>query len=260
MDRLGTEKKIAPYAAQFVPVKLNINSKEYRVWSTDLKKTSKGTGVPYIYVVRSDGETLYGGGGALPGDKLGMMLASTLQNSGRVLSAKEVDTLGAIVERYESSVEAGDIAGAVKALNKTGRMGAPGQIASYAKAASKVNELASTAATEVVAKLEELNGSIESGETSDQLTAVLASQKLESDYGGLKILKPEFSKFEKTIGKNKEITQLVKEAKIISAASSASSKTAKQRALEKLQALIDSTQIDEVKTKAKSVLEELSSS
>ena len=257
---MGTEKKIAPYAAQFVPVKLDVNSKEFRSWKSDLKETSKGSGIPYIYVVRSDGETLYGGGGALPGDKLGMMLASTLQNSGRVLSAKEVNTLGSVIERYESSIEAGDIAGAVRALNKTGRMGAPGQIASYAKAASKVNELAATAATEVVAKLEELNGSIESGETADQLTSILASQKLESDYGGLKILKPEFSKFKKALGKNKEITQLVKEAKIINAAGSASSKAAKKRALEKLQALIDSTQIDEVKTTAKSVLEELSSS
>lgn len=257
---MGTEKKIAPYAAQFVPVKLDVNSNEFRSWSKDLKETSKGTGVPYIYVVRSDGETLYGGGGALPGDKLGMMLASTLQNSGRVLSAKEVDTLGTVVERYESSIEAGDIAGAVKALNKTGRMGVPGQIASYAKAANKVNELAKTAATEVVAKLEELGGSIESSETGDQLTAILASQKLESDYGSLKILKPEFSKFKKALGKNKEISQLVKEAKIISAANSASSKTAKKRALEKLQQLIDSTEIDAVKTTAKSALEELSSS
>jgi len=215
LNRLGTDKKIAPFAAQFVPVKLDVNSSEFRSWESDLKKTNNNKAVPYVFVVRSDGETLYGGGGSLPGDKLGMMLASTLQNSGRVLSAKEIDTLGTVVERYESSIEAGDIAGAVKALNKTGRVGVPGQIASYARAASKVNQLADTAATEVVAKLQELAGSVESSETSDQLTAILASQKLERDYGALKILKPEFAKFKKALGKNKAISQLVKESKII---------------------------------------------
>ena len=257
MNRLGTDKKIAPFAAQFVPVKLDINSSEFRAWSRDLKNTGKDNGVPHIYVVRSDGETLYGNGGGLAGDKLGMMLSSTLENSGRVLTAKEVEKLSAAAEQFQNLQGSGDIAGAVKAINKIGRIGVPGQIASYAEAANQVNKLATSSATEVVTKLQESGATIESGETAEIVEAVLASMKLQSDYSGLKILKPEFAKFKKALGKNKEISQLVKEAKVINSAATASSNSAKKRALTKLQELIDTTEIDEIKAAAKLELDEL---
>ncbi len=256
---METDQKIAPYAAQFVPVKLDVNSDEFRAWSRDLKETGEGGGIPYIYVVRSDGETLYGQGGALPGDKLPAMLATSLQNSGRVLSTREVESLTTAAQRFTNLQGSGDMAGAIKALNKIGRLGTPGQVASYAQSANKVNELANAAATEVTAQLAELNDPIESGDTAEKVAAVLASLKIESDYSGLKILKPEIAKFKKALGKKKEISQLVREAKVINLAKTASSKTAKKRALEKLQELIDSTEIEEIKTAAQETLDGLSS-
>ena len=41
-----------------------------------------GRGIPRIYVVRADGEMLYGAVGSLPGDELPQMLLATLKQSG----------------------------------------------------------------------------------------------------------------------------------------------------------------------------------
>lgn len=243
-----------------MPVKLDINSEEFRKWSRDLKKTGEGSGVPHVYVVRSDGETLYGQGGGISSANLKKLLAASLETSGRILNEKEVDLLYKAAEKFESLQESGDIAGSVKAINKISKLGMPGQIPSYAEAASKVNELVGTAATEATSTLEELSETVESGETAQQLEAILTSLQLGSDYGSLKILKPELAKFRKELSKNKEVKQLVKEAKVISSAASASSSSARKKAQQKLQSLIDATEIDAVKSSAEQVLEEVKKS
>ena len=197
---------------------------------------------------------MYGQGGGISDNNLKKLLITTLKTSGRVLSVKEVETLDEAAEKFESLQDAGDISAAVKAINKVGRLGVPGQIPSYAESASKVNKLVETTATEIKAKLEKLQGVIEEGETKQKLDAILAAMKLGSDYGSLKFLKPELTKFKKELSKNKDVAQLVKDAKVIDYATSASSTSAKKRAAEKLQDVIDSTDIDAVKTVAQEML------
>ena len=257
MKTLVSNRSIAPYAAQFVPVKLDVNSAEYRKWVREANLTSEGKGVPVVHVVRADGESLYGQSGGISDDNLKTLLVTTLQTSGKVLSFKEVEALDKAAEQFESLQKAGDIEGAVKAVNKVGRIGVPGQISSYAESAGKVNELVETTATEITAKLEELRGVIESGETAEKLDAILTALKFGSDFGKLKILKPELAKFKKELGKNKELSKLIKDAKVINYAIAASSTAAKKRAVEKLQALIESTEIEAVKSAAQQTLDTL---
>ena len=250
---------MAPYAAQFVPVKLDIGSPAYRNWRKDLELTGKSNSYPYVFIVRSDGETIYGNGGLTAQTKLIPLMETALQTSGRILNAREAETLSGSAERFVNLSGSGDIVGAIKAINKAGRVGVPGQIPSFAQSAMEVNKLVKDMATEVMTKLEELDGTIESSQSTERVDAVLASLKLASDYGGLKVLKPEFKEFKKKLGKNKEISQIVKEAKIINSAVTATSKTAAKRGMEKLKELIDATEIDEIKTAAQAALDDLSS-
>ena len=259
MKRLSSDKTLAPYAAQFVPVKLDIGSPAYRDWRKDLKMTGKISKYPYVFIVRSDGETIYGNGGLTASTKLVPLMEAALETSGQILSAREVETLSGSAERFVNLSGSGDIVGAIKAINRAGRIGVPGQIPSFAQSAVKVNKLVEEMATEVTAKLEELDAAIESSQGSELVDAVLACLKLASDHGELKVLKPEFSKFKKKLGKNKEISRLVKEAKIINSVMTAKSKSAIKRGLEKLKALIESTEIEEIKTAAQAALDELSS-
>ena len=259
MRRLSTDKTLAPYAAQFVPVKLDIGSPAYRAWRKDLEMTGKSKTYPFVFIVRSDGETIYGNGGLTAQTKLIPLMETALQTSGRILNAREVETLSSSAERFSNLSGSGDVVGAIKAINRAGRIGTPGEIPSFAQSAVEVNKLVKEMATEVMAKLEELEGTIESSQSTELVDAVLASMKLTSDYGDLKIIKPEFAKFRKKLGKNKEISQLVKEAKIINSAVTAQSKSAAKRGMEKLKALIEATEIEEIKTAAQAALDDLSS-
>jgi len=257
MKRLSTDKTLSPYAAQFVPVKLDIGSSAYRTWRKDLDLTGKVKRYPYLFIVRSDGETIYGDGGLTARTKLIPLMESALQASGRSLNAREAKTLSEVAERFVDLNDSGDMAGAIKAINKASRVGIPGQIPSYAQSAMKINELVQDMATEVMAKLEELESKIESSESDERVEAVLESMKLTRDCGSLKVLRPEFNKFKRKLSKNKELSQILKEAKIINTAIEASSTTAKKRAAERLQQLIDKTEIEKIKSEAQSVLDNL---
>jgi len=219
--------------------------------------TGKSSGYPYLFIVRSDGETLYGNGGLTSQTDLIPLMESALETSGRILNVREAETLSKAAEQFQYLSESGDTVGAIKALSKAGRIGTPGQIPSYADSAVKVNMLVKGMATEVMTKLQELDSAIESGEPDERVEAILASMQLTSDYGGLKVLRPEITKFKKKLGKNKELSQLIKEAKVITTAVSATSKTAKKRAVDNLQKLIDSSEIDKIKGKAQAVLDDL---
>jgi len=259
MKRLSTDRTLAPYAAQFVPVKLDIGSPAYRKWRKDLKMTGKVRTYPYVFIVRSDGETLFGNGGLTSKTPLIPLMESALQTSGQSISAREAETLSTSAERFVSMSGSGDIAGAIKAINRANRIGVPGEIPSFAESAIKLNKLVKEVATEVLADLEELESKIESSSTAERLDAVLASMKLTSAYGGLKILKPAFGKFRRKLSSNKEISQLVKEARVINSAVTAKTKSSTKRALDKLEALIESTEIEEIKTVAQATLDDLSS-
>lgn len=208
-------------------------------------------------MVRADGETLYGKSGSLSGDELPRMLTRALEHSGRIINAKESETLVAATEGFRKFKDSDDIAKGVKALNRVSRIGVPGKIPSYARAAVNLNELVLGAKRDVLSKLDECQAGIGSGDVDSQLKGILESLKVRREYGALKILKPVIASFHKELGKNKEVAQLLKEAKVIDTALTATSKTAIVRAKTKLAALIESTGIDAIKASAKSALDRL---
>lgn len=238
--------------AQFVPVKLDISTAEYKEWRQDHQY--EGKTIPILFVVRADGETLYGKSGSLSGDELPKMLSRALEHSGGILNAKDSETLTTAAANFQKLKDSGEVASAVKALNRVARIGMPGRIPSFAQSALTVNKLATTTGKEILSKLEKCKSGIDSGDTESQLAAILEFLKTRREYGALKIVKTDLGAFLKELGKNKAVTQLLKEAKIIDSAISATSKTAIARAKTKLTALVESTQIEAIKAKAKLTL------
>lgn len=255
MKRLNTEAEIAPIVAQFVPVKLDIDSDEYRQWRQDY--ASEGNTIPKLFVVRADGETLYGKSGSLSGDALPEMLVQALRHSGRILTAQEAQRLVAVSDRFEESKNEGDLPGAIKALTKLKRLGLPGEIGSYAEPAMRLNKLVLETVGEGAARLNELKSDIQSDDVARKLDAVLGFLEVKRLYGGLKLLKPEIVKFQKEFVSVKENRQLVREAKTIAGAKFAKTKSTQSRAVAKLGELIATTEIDPVKTAAEKALAKL---
>ncbi len=241
--------------AQFVPVKLDIASKEYAQWRQD--HAHEGSTIPILFIVRADGETLYGKSGSLNGDALPEMLVKALQHSGRIIDAKQAGALAEAAKDYQFLMASGEATKAVKAINRVSRIGVPGRITSFAESASRVNQLANQTAQDTVDRLSKLSEILQEDDAEKQLSAILESMQLRRELGALKILKADLAKFSKELGKQKELSQLVSEAKIIAAGMAATSKSSRARALTKLRELVESTDIPPVKTTAEKLIAEL---
>ena len=255
LKRLNTDQKIAPIVAQFVPIKLDVDTEEYRIWRRD--HASEGDSIPKLFVVRGDGETLYGKSGSLKGDALPNMLIRALERSGQILSAKNVQALTAASDRFEALKDAGDIAGAIKALSKVKKMGPPGKIPSYAASASRLNESVNQMVDEVKIQLKDLAKPLEEASTLDQLQAILKYLEIRREYGALRIIKPDLSAYQKLLTSSKELGPLYREAKILDTSRIAKTKSSQARATAKLRALVSSTEIEEVKSAAEKLLAEM---
>jgi hypothetical protein len=240
---LNTDREIAPIVAQFVPVKLDVASDEYAQWRQD--HPSEGNTIPKLFIVRADGETLYGRSGSLKGQDLPNMLTRALQNSGRILNAKEASLLTKAADEFTNLKQENQVEKAIKALGRVRKIGEPGKIPSYSQPASRVNQLAIETATNVKTELDTLAAKMD-GENSDKLNAIMEYLRIKREYGALKLLKPELASFQK-IHTGKANSQLTREAKIIDAAKTADSKSKRARALSRLNDLITKSEIEEIK-------------
>jgi len=141
LRRLETDRSLAVFAGQFVPLKLTTDGNpEWSSWAR--KYPLQGNGIPRLYVVRADGEKLYGGIGAPPGNQLTQMLYATLQKAGRRYTPDEVALLKSSVKEAKAAFEKDDHPGAALALSRLNKLGELGQLGSFATPALAADELA----------------------------------------------------------------------------------------------------------------------
>ncbi len=237
-----------------MPIKLDVSSPEYAQWRRD--HTPDGNGIPQLFIVRADGETLYGRSGSLRGPDLPNMLISALQNSGRILSAREAQSLVEAADKFTQEKNKGNYESAIKAISRVRKIGEPGQIQSYSEPALRVNRLVIETADEVRNQLKKLANQIETDHADIKLKAMLGYLKLREDFGALKMVKPDLAAFQKkyTLKDNK---QLAREAKIIESANQANTKSKKTRAIATLTELIGETEIEPVRKEAEKKLSAL---
>lgn len=240
--------------AQFVPIKLDVSSPEYAQWRRD--HTPDGNGIPQLFIVRADGETLYGRSGSLLGPDLPNMLIAALQNSGRILSARESQSLNDAADKFTKEKEQGNYESAIKAISRIRKIGEPGRIPSYSEPALRMNRIVNETADEIRSQLRDFENQIESDQAEIKLTAMLGYLALRQNFGALKMVKPDLAAFQKkyTLKENK---QLAREAKIIDSANQANTKSKKTRAIKMLTELVDQTKIKPVRKEAEKKLFEL---
>ena len=96
-----------------------------------------GNGIPQLYVVRADGEQLYGGAGSLPGEALPQMLRAAVSRSGRTFSLQQAGFLGETVRLVGEALSDGDRLRAGVLLAELNSLGSPNKLNSYALPALK---------------------------------------------------------------------------------------------------------------------------
>lgn len=161
--RLETDTSLSQFVGQFVPLKVISSGEQWQQWASKYKK--EGSGIPIIYVVRADGEQLYGKSGALTGGALPQMLAAASQQSGRVLSESESLLLEKCNEAAEQALSENLYLEAAEALAPAAKIGSLGDLQSFAEPAMKSDELSKTILEHALSELKEVEGKLEDPET-----------------------------------------------------------------------------------------------
>lgn len=181
LNRLENDRSLARFAGQFVPLKIVTDGNpEWGKWAR--KYPINARGIPQLYVVRADGEMLYGAAGALSGDKLPSMMLATLNQAGRPFNPVEADLLARSVTSAEESFAAEDFLGAAQAMSAILTLGTPSELGSYAAPALRAKELFTNLETELAARVEKTKSELSSGSDGDPLDAMLVLAEAEAAY------------------------------------------------------------------------------
>ena len=141
-----------------------------------------GNGIPQLYVVRADGEQLYGGAGSLPGDALPQMLLAAMNRAGRSFNAEQAKFLQNQVNAASESLVAGNRLGAAVALAELGAMGGADNLQSFAAPATKAGELYQELRTQIDQAVKDSTGVLLKGEPGSELTQLLVLSEAEASF------------------------------------------------------------------------------
>lgn len=229
MDRLNTDRSIAPLVAQFVPLKIETDGESWGPWAR--KYSHEGSGIPIIFVVRADGEKMYGKSGSL-GDQLPQFLATQLLSAGRILNPAQLAQVQSAVDDAKKSLDAGDTFTAVKRLDSLKKLGPTGKLGSFAAPAIAADQLVAQLMEEGKAALAAAKETLAG---NDKLAGALAILSANRIYGTLPELKKDLGAAERELRKDGSLKETVAQAEAIDKALAlVSTKNGKKAAAEAL--------------------------
>jgi len=266
MKRLNSSEALAQYTSQFVTIKMATNTKEWQEFHREFKGDHSGSvRVPFVYIIRSDGTTMFSGTGMMEVPEMGEVLHRTLGQSGRYFSERELSLLEDTKKKIAELQEAKDIKGAIALLRKVSKLGPLGEIPSYARPAMEMNELVAQMVnngndtlTSVVEKMESITSGIGEAIPEDEKLQFLDQYlKASDDYSGLKPLKPYFAKMRKLLKKDDGLSTLLRDYRAVLKSKSAKSISAIKKAVTRMELIVRNRDSGALVDKANAVIGEL---
>jgi len=196
---------------QFVPLKVTSSGTEWTKWTRKYKR--EGSGIPIIYVVRADGEQLYGKSGALTGDALPQMLASASRQSGRVLSESEAALLEECNAAAEYALNKENYIDAAAALAPVAKVGPLGSLQSFAEPAIKSDEISKTILEQAFSTLTEVEEELE--DPDSVFEAIVELSKVRQFYSMFDEAKQASNVLLKQVSRDKVQREYIKPAKAL---------------------------------------------
>ena len=196
---------------QFVPLKVVSKGDQWQQWASKYKK--EGSGIPIIYVVRADGEQLYGKSGALTGDALPRLLASVSEQSGRVFGQSEAMLLEECNQAAEYALEKEEFLKAAAALAPVAKIGKLGSLQSYAAPAIKSDELSKTILEHSMAALKEAETKLDDSEQF--FDGVVELTEIKEGYSMFADAKQASGVLLKKVSRDKSKRELLKPAQVL---------------------------------------------
>jgi predicted nucleotidyltransferase len=210
--------------------------------------------------VRSDGESLFAGKGMVAVPEMGQILHQSLSQSGRYFSDQELSRLIETAQKMAALRDDGETAKSISLLRKVSKLGPPGEIPSYAQPAQELNALVNEMVLEGRSRLTPIEESLTDAKNFDEAQKLkLISDFLEvsDQYQGLKPLRADFSRVKKAIRSEDDFRELQKGLETIRKTESAKSRTSIERAMEKVQEIVDQRKSGALVDQASKAIESL---
>jgi hypothetical protein len=182
---LATDRSLTGLVAQFVPLKINTSSPDWRTISKNYP--TPGNTIPVVYVIRADGKQIFAKRSSLPGDELPFVLRGSLQNAGGILSDVQSSSVMKAVSVATQALGSDDVYAAVQAVKPLTKLGTLGNLQSYAKPIQDANAVVADILKQAGLDLKEIESKLQSPETAVRGTSGLfASMRTYSIFPTLK--------------------------------------------------------------------------
>ena len=237
------------------------NTDEWREFHRDYKGSYNGSiSIPFVYVVRSDGESLFAGKGMVTVPEMGQILHQSLSQSGRYFSDQDTNRLIDTAQKVATLRDEGETAKAIAQLRKVSKLGPPGEIPSFAKPALELNALVNEIAEAGRSQLAPIEVTLKSAADSteeDKLKLISDYLEVSDQFKALKPLRADFSRVKKIMRKDEDFRDLQRGLEAIRKTESAKSKSSIERAIEKLQIIVDERKSGALVDRANAAIESL---
>jgi hypothetical protein len=197
--------------AQFVPLKINTSSPDWRTISR--KYPTPGNTIPVVYVIRADGKKIFAERSSLPGDKLPFVLRGSLQNAGGILSDVQAQSVIKAVAVARQALGSADVHSAVQAMRPLTKLGTLGNLQSYAKPIQDANAVVGDILKQAGVDLKEIEANLQSTETVVRGTAGLFAAM--RTYSIFPTLKRQFGVVHRSAAGNDELLIALAQGKAI---------------------------------------------
>ena len=225
LARLQTDQSLARYAGWFIPLKIETNGSEWGKWVS--RYQHEGNSIPIVFVVRADGQQLFGKSGSLPGPELPLMIEQVLSQAGTIYSDQQLQILKSSLDKAKANLAAGDTAGAVRELSKTGKLGTLGSLGCYAQVAVEADGFAKKLVEQGSAALKAANDQL--GQEATRLEGAIALAEAKRIYSALPPLKSELAAATAAARKNPDVRDTLRLAEQLDEARDQLQKPATQR-------------------------------
>lgn len=161
---MATDRSLTGIVAQFVPLKINTSSPDWR--TINRKYPTQGNTIPVVYIIRADGKKIFAERSALQGDRLPFVLRGSLQNAGGILTDVQAQAVIKAVAVAKQSLGDSDAYSAVQAIRPLTKLGTLGSLQSYAKPIQNANAVVSDILKRASIDLKEIEVNLMSAETA----------------------------------------------------------------------------------------------
>ena len=209
--RLVSDRNLAPLVAQFVPLKVDVSSPDWRTLSSQYPVA--GNTIPVVYVLRADGQQIFGARKALSGDELPRMLRAARGQAGGILNPQQQSVVGSAVRAASVAFSQDQVAETVKALLPVAKLGPLGQIRCYAKSVVEANALATKLVARGKLELAQIEKSL--AKQQDPCPPLLALVTAERAYRPLNVLNREIGSALRDASREPELKPVLAQARAI---------------------------------------------